>query len=564
METITIDGMDEHDFRHSIEDMLRHDDVDDAINRLRALLTPYAGEGGILPARFLTVTTDQIALSGWSGLGARLGAFDRPGHPISAIGIAMADPIEAGRRPDDAGRLAPCIETCYLSDSGYPFSEATRDDLLDGYSREGFEYQGDFEGIDTDLAIDGIDDLYGAIAQLETRLLRSDNPHPDEIRAGSLGACFLAALIHQAVRDTIRRQGLPRPLCVMTGCDGVYPFFDAPVTGSIEDTDVAKPAWQEEWGDEDEAEGPLELTPGEASLLNLISRKEKTKKPVLVVNREDMRKAERFNEAAAAHQMRGGHLATPDDHSIHEPAEWETASLHALPDALPSEPDEADSFDLHDEEGGEFASLVPELTEPELTGPELTGPELPGSDLPSPEFSSLEPAPELDFDPASESEHDAGHDENPAPLPEPAAMSDAVPPAPAAETVASSEPDRAEPDEAIAWPADDAEPAPTDELDMPEPDADEPAAEPEREIVEWPVSAAGPYLPDPDADLGFANLTTESRGPRKASAPLPDFTPGRHSLRSRLSDQQPQSSPAAPRPKRSLIAAILGWLKRRR
>lgn len=551
METITIDGMDEHDFRHSIEDMLRQDVVDDAINRLRALLTPYAGEGGILPARFLTVTTADIALSGWTGLGGRLDALDRPGHPISAIGIAMADPIEAGRRPDSEGRLAPCIETCYLSDSGYPFSEATRDDLLDGYSREGFEYQGDFEGIDTDLAVDGIDDLYGAISQLETRLLRSDDPSPDEIRAGSLGACFLAALIHQAVRDTIRTHGLPRPLCVMTGCDGVYPFFDAPVTGSVAETDVAKPAWQEEWDDDSETEGPLELTPGEASLLSLISRKEKTKKPVLVVDREDMRKAERFNQVAAAHQMRGGRMATPEDHSIHEPMDWEAASVQALPDPAPVEleEEEIDAFDPQDVDAG-FASLIPDLPSADLPSPEFAAPE-PASDDASAVAAS--PTPELDFgvmpDPAPS---------DPAPL---SYAAEPTEPPPLAEIAASPEADRAAPDDDIVWPAYDAEFEMADGPDQPA--AEEPAAEPEREIVEWPVSAAGPYMEDPGADFGFANLTTETRGPRKASAPLPDFTPGRHSLRSRLSDQQPQTPPKPPIQKRSLLAAVLGWLRRR-
>jgi len=39
-------------------------------------------------------------------------------------------------------------------------------------------------------------------------------------------ACYLAVLIHQALREAVRQHGLPRPLCVLAACDGVYPFFD--------------------------------------------------------------------------------------------------------------------------------------------------------------------------------------------------------------------------------------------------------------------------------------------------------------------------------------------------
>lgn len=79
-----------------------------------------------------------------------------------------------------------------------------------------------------------MDDLHGALAQLEARLLAMEVPNEDEIRAGSLGACLLSVLLFQAVRDKIARDGLPRPICVMAGSNGVYPYFDAPVAGMPE------------------------------------------------------------------------------------------------------------------------------------------------------------------------------------------------------------------------------------------------------------------------------------------------------------------------------------------
>jgi hypothetical protein len=231
MEVIAVDGMDEHDFRHSVEDMLRLDQVDEALERLRALLPPFSGGGMYLPARFLEVRPEEVEIVGLDRLAARLIGYDRPGFPVSAIGLVLADARVLGGPGPRGGRLTPFIKTYYFTDDAYPFTEASRDDLLDGYTREGFGWQGDYQATDATLSIRGMDDLHGALIELEDRLLDRENPPEDAIRAGSIGACYLAVLIHRALREAIRQQSLPRPLCVLAACDGVYPFFDAPVAG---------------------------------------------------------------------------------------------------------------------------------------------------------------------------------------------------------------------------------------------------------------------------------------------------------------------------------------------
>lgn len=305
METITIDGVDENTFRHEIEDMLRLDAVDAATERLRALLAPYAAPGGILPQRFLTVTADEVEITGWDKLASRLGSHDRPQFPISAIGVVLADARVLGGPGPQGGRLAPFIKTYYFTDDAYPFTEAGRDDLLDGYTREGFGWQGDYQASDVTLAIKGIDDLHGAIIELEDRLLDLVNPPEDFLRAGTIGACFLAALIHQALRDTIHQQGLPRPLCVLAACDGVYPFFDAPVAGwddGIAGKDIPTAA-ADVWPSElDEADPGEEAPAGEASLLTLISRRS-VKHMALELGEDDLREAARFTADASAQRL---------------------------------------------------------------------------------------------------------------------------------------------------------------------------------------------------------------------------------------------------------------------
>ncbi len=310
METITIDGMDEHDFRHAIEDMLRLDQVDEAVEKLRALLEPYVG--GFLPSRFLDINSASIEFAGWPRLARRLADYDRASYPISAIGIALADARTLGGPGPSGGRLAPFIKTFYFSDDAYPFTDATRDDLLEGYTREGFGWQGDYQATDATLSIKGLDDLHGAIVELEDRLFDAANPPEDAIRAGSIGACYLAVLIHQALREAIRKHGLPRPLCVLAACDGVYPFFDAPVAGSDECTPPpsaepspgtsGEPDEDEVWPNELEGARPVdeEREPGPSLLTALHPR---TKTPVLILDEASAAEALRYTELAETERM---------------------------------------------------------------------------------------------------------------------------------------------------------------------------------------------------------------------------------------------------------------------
>lgn len=234
MTTSFADGLSEEEFRRSIEARLRENRPEEAVKRLRRLLASEAGPGGILPERFLTVQSSDLVLEGWDDLATRIRAYDEPGRPITAISIAFGWPGENPPQPDEQGCLRPHIETEYFNDSAYPFSESDRDNLIEGYSYYGCTWAGEGKATDTTLKLGGIDDLHGALAQLEMRLLAMDEPDEDEIRAGSLAACLLSVLLFQAVGERIARDPLPRPVCVMAGSNGVYPYFDAPVCGMPE------------------------------------------------------------------------------------------------------------------------------------------------------------------------------------------------------------------------------------------------------------------------------------------------------------------------------------------
>ncbi len=309
MDLISIDGLDEEEFRRSIESMLRVGETDAAATKLRALLEPFAGEGRILPARFRTASSRDIVLGGWDDLARRIRQYDRPNHHISAVSLTVAAPEDGKAKPGAGGGISPSVETNFYSDDAYPFSDATRDDLLDGYSNYGSEWQGNFEQTDTTLTVGGIDDLFGAIAALEARLVNSSNPGADEICAGSLGACYLAVLVHQAIRDKIRSDGLPRALCVFAGDNGVYPFFDAPVVSFEEcvELGIVSPVADSESaaGQAATASGAGAASGGSdsySSLLGLGIRKDK-KAPVLVLDPAEAEAASRHYELGAAHHM---------------------------------------------------------------------------------------------------------------------------------------------------------------------------------------------------------------------------------------------------------------------
>ncbi|MCC6927198.1 hypothetical protein [Novosphingobium sp.] len=289
MTTIAINGLSEEEFRRSIESGLRRGRAGESVEKLRELIAPFAGPGKVLPERFLTVEASDLVIRGWENLGDHVRKHDRPGRPVTALTIAFGWPGEDVPQPDESGRLSPLVEVGYYNDDSYPFSRSGREDLLDGYSLHGCTWADDSAGSDTALLLEGISDLHGALALLEARLLACEEPDPDEICAGSLGSCLLSALLYQAVSAKVAQEGLPRPLCVMAGSNGVYPYFDAPVTGMpVEVLKAAKA--------EDEDEGPVDAgVPGPRySSLLLTGIRRAPKRAVLVLQESEEEMAVRI------------------------------------------------------------------------------------------------------------------------------------------------------------------------------------------------------------------------------------------------------------------------------
>jgi hypothetical protein len=220
---LVVNGLPEREFLKEIEGLLRKDQADAAVNRLKPLLGHVCGSGRPLPSRFLTVSPKNIELLGWSDLPTSIADYDRRGNKISAIGIDLSWPGHIGREPNDDGLLDPVIETNFYTDDMWPFSTSDRDGLLAGYDQYSCAWQGGFEEIDDTVQIGGISDLYGAVYLLKGT---SDT---ESQTARVLGACCIVVLIYLALRDFAPRDVLPRPMAVILGSNEEYPFFKAPV-----------------------------------------------------------------------------------------------------------------------------------------------------------------------------------------------------------------------------------------------------------------------------------------------------------------------------------------------
>ncbi len=444
VEPIIIDGLSEEQFRRSIEDMLRYGDAEGAAERLRRLIAPFAGEAGPLPMRFLAVNPGDVRIGGWGDLPDQVDKYDRPDHPVSAISIAICEPEKRPARSEVADWLSPCVETSFFSDEAYPFAEADRADLIDGYSSFGCEWASDTEGQERTLTIEGVEDLFGAIANLEFNLLDSEEPDAHAIAAGSVGSCYLGVLVHQAVCETIRTSNLPRPLSVMAGSTGVYPFFDAPVMtcdeylakgtiNHIKRAVVAAPvepdAVATSHGDDEEDEFE------QNSLLNVGARKLR-KQPVLMLAMAELEAS--YDDMARAQFAAlggGGYISPAVDYNASEEAEdeeaeaWGTAPQDIFAD--PGSFVEANEISAdEDGEGHDYTwtarslSAEPVADDPAEDEPEITEPvaaEFPShkphlDDLASPEEPSEALAAPHEHETASTDLYAVFPDPGPAPI----------------------------------------------------------------------------------------------------------------------------------------------------
>ena len=232
-------------FRDELALLLRAGRADEALDKAREKLGKMTDSPAELVNPAMSTEPGDLELVGWNDLDARLRSFDSRGVAITAIALEFA---RSDARPDADGLLEPAIETTYFRDlPAVEFSRADREELGQACLDKEPAWHHAFEDIDNLIEVKGLGKLYGALA------LRADTCRKNT-SAGDLyllAACICATLMHLAVRQAVRKHGLPRPLALMVGSNGQFPHLDAPAHSLIEIEELLFPAAVE---DDDSAE----------------------------------------------------------------------------------------------------------------------------------------------------------------------------------------------------------------------------------------------------------------------------------------------------------------------
>ena len=215
------------EIRNALETLLRAGEADDVIDRLDAAIDVLAELGHPMAGMCRAANLENVQIVGWSNLGPRIAQLDAEGPRITAIGINIS--CQGHGFIDESGEANPYLETAFYSDNAFGFSAASRTALLTGYADFGNEWQDGFVDIDETLSCSGLSELQAAVYRLESEFRRAPCENGADHDALFIGSAFLATRIHQAVREAVLNQGLPRALTVLVDSNESSPFFDAPV-----------------------------------------------------------------------------------------------------------------------------------------------------------------------------------------------------------------------------------------------------------------------------------------------------------------------------------------------
>ena len=220
------DIQDRDAFLGRVETALREGRATEALFTVHQALEKLSGVNDELVKLAMTTSTDQLALLNWDRLGGQIARYEAKfGKRITALGINMNNPVHRGMAPDYCD-----LETNYYCDYPVPFSTASRAELAKAkhergptWHKEIMKWDSEFIEVETLIELTGMEALYEASNPAYPA--RSDDSIGD---LGALASASCAVLLHQAVKNTIREQGLPRPMTVIVGANDHFPDFEAP------------------------------------------------------------------------------------------------------------------------------------------------------------------------------------------------------------------------------------------------------------------------------------------------------------------------------------------------
>ncbi|MEJ2002229.1 MAG: hypothetical protein P8X77_12695, partial [Maritimibacter sp.] len=113
--------------------------------------------------------------------------------------------------------MEPGLETNYFNDEYYPFSTASRLDLLGKSESRGTPWQGNFVDIDNALEIRGLAQLHTAIHSRGISPMMPMVNVPAGFADVLIGTGYLLLRFHQSLARDGQKNGLPRPMPILAG-----------------------------------------------------------------------------------------------------------------------------------------------------------------------------------------------------------------------------------------------------------------------------------------------------------------------------------------------------------
>ena len=199
--------------------LLRSGRFGEAERQLRAALAALPGP---VAAACLATPPGSVEVSGWDELNADLVRLGRRGHVITAVGLDLSNYNDSAT--DDWWDKDPCIEFAAYTDSAFPFSTASTDEVLGASETYAAPWTGCMLGQeDAYPTISGLRRVNGSLLLHEEQHGRSITT--DEDRAAELGWWWQHLCFRSAVARHLDAQGLALTVPVLAGSHDLGPWL---------------------------------------------------------------------------------------------------------------------------------------------------------------------------------------------------------------------------------------------------------------------------------------------------------------------------------------------------
>lgn len=193
------------------------------------LMADVACTGSALAHLCAAAPAPSVAVSGWDDVVEAVEIFE--GDPITAIGIILWNEVETAVGKQEA--YEPALDLSFYSDASFPFSTASKDEILAENTSAYTVWEGQGEDIEAYIEIEGLAALNQALLnhkhRIHLRALEDEAPtvaHPEYI-AFVLASWVRVLRFHQAVQAQLDAKGLPGAIPVIMGSHNIKPFLGA-------------------------------------------------------------------------------------------------------------------------------------------------------------------------------------------------------------------------------------------------------------------------------------------------------------------------------------------------